>query len=142
MVRVAWARLKCEVFIEGPGLVVFGMHQQRPGADGFGRFGSLPRLTPQAVYGLIGAAEARDRVLSVCCCSPAEPSRRTSSHLNSFRNRIERGLQFLGATRRDGQWPKPVTADSGSHAIARNSKTALQVLWNQRFFRPSGFAFA
>jgi hypothetical protein len=29
MVRVAWARLKREVFIEGPGLVVLGVHQQR-----------------------------------------------------------------------------------------------------------------
>jgi hypothetical protein len=34
MVRIAWARFKREVFIEGPGLVIFGMHQQRPGADG------------------------------------------------------------------------------------------------------------
>jgi hypothetical protein len=37
MARVAGTRLKREVFIEGPGLVVLGAHQQRPGADGFGR---------------------------------------------------------------------------------------------------------
>ena len=45
MVRVAWARLECEVFVKAFGIVVFGVNDQRTRTDGLGGLRSATQGT-------------------------------------------------------------------------------------------------
>ncbi|HTD75368.1 MAG TPA: DEAD/DEAH box helicase family protein [Steroidobacteraceae bacterium] len=66
-----------------------------PYRDQWAFLGSLPRLTPQAAYGLIGAAEARDRVLSVRMPIADENGEEPWRRLPSRRPPPERVTEFL-----------------------------------------------
>jgi hypothetical protein len=66
-----------------------------PYRDQWAFLGSLPRLTPQAAYGLIGAAEARDRVLSVRMPIADENSEEPWRRLPSRRPPPERVTESL-----------------------------------------------